>query len=134
MRIYGLLFIMIWFVAAVSGQARDTAMQDSVPTYVIVDTPPEFPGGETALMKYISDGLQQTSPLKEQYPPSKYVIQFDIDTNGRPCNIYLVKPEAIEYREQLIAHIANMPPWKPGELAGEKVWVRLVIPIYIHWD
>lgn len=88
---------------------------------------PEYPGGEVALMNFISTNYKY-STYYEDIKTTIYV-QVIIDTNGRVTNPKILKGIGFMEDEEALRIIRLMPKWTSGELAGKKVKVQYVIPI-----
>lgn len=95
---------------------------------------PVYPGGDTALLKYLADNL--TYPDFElNCILTKIYIEITIDNQGNCINPNILHsscelPE--KYIEGTKSLILNMPKWTPGEREGKTVNVRYVIPVNIN--
>jgi hypothetical protein len=59
--------------------------------YAVVDTKPEFPGGEKAMFKFIEENLAYPDKAEENKIQGMVFIQFVIDTNGKTIDIEVAK-------------------------------------------
>jgi hypothetical protein len=103
--------------------------------YTYVEQPPVFPGGEEALVKYISRNLHVKNEMLEGewFPPTR-CIEFVVDSTGkiRGKSIYGIEKEKYtKYEEHLIDLAAAMPDWTPGKQAGRRVAVLFRLPIRV---
>ena len=92
-----------------------------------VDKKPEFPGGETKLNQYILENLSLTEPVESEL----MLFQFVINTEGKLEDIKVVRGKDKVLKDKVINLIQNAPLWKPAELQGEKVKVKMTYPIRI---
>lgn len=101
-----------------------------------IEKKPEFPGGETELMKYFVNNLKYHETGNDCIF-SKIYFSFTIDTLGKAIHPKVIIkecpiPENIE--KSLIELIKNMPEWTVGESNGKKVNVQFNVPLNIHWE
>ena len=104
-----------------------TVSSDKV--YMIVDKMPEFPGGDSGLMSFISSNLRYPAQLQREGKEGRVLVQFVVDKDGNIKNTKVVKSVNFEMDEEALRVINLMPTWKPGTLKGEKVSVSYVLPI-----
>jgi protein TonB len=98
-----------------------------------VEKKPEFPGGESELLKYFSINLKYPE-FEKDCIVSKIRFTFTIDTVGKILNPEFKINECIitdTYKKGLINLIENMPNWTPGENKGKKVNVKFSFPLNI---
>lgn len=105
------------------GVARTADKQQAA--YDVVDQMPKFPGGNEAMMKYISG--------KVKYPITKasgrVVVQFIVDTNGAVVEPKVVRSVSPKLDQAALDAVKGMPKWEPGKLNGKPVRVKYNIPI-----
>lgn len=90
---------------------------------------PIFPGGERALLNYISKKLEYPFEMQRQGIQGKVIIRFVIDKDGRATNIDIIKGSRNEFNQEAIRIIKSLPQWKPGIQDGEIVKVYYTLPI-----
>jgi protein TonB len=94
-----------------------------------VDENPEFPGGETAMMTWLSSNIQYPELCAEMGIQGMSYVEFVVNTDGSICQVKgLQSPHEMLTAESMRV-VKKMPKWKPGEQAGKKVRVRYTIPI-----
>ena len=79
---------------------------------------PEFPGGMTALMKYLTENRR--SPLVDTRR-GKVFVSFVIDEEGRATQPKIVKGIDKAFDEETIRLVNEMPRWKPAMKNGKPV-------------
>lgn len=97
--------------------------------FVRVQKMPQYPGGEAALYKYISQILT--------YPPSAVkagiegtvVVRFVVGIDGKARNPQIRKSVAEPLDNAAMAVIKKLPYFIPGEQGGKKVPVYFDLPI-----
>lgn len=94
----------------------------------------QFPGGQSALMKYLKTNVSDKANYPDNgKPPEKVIAKFFVDEKGKTTDIKIVKSSGHQYIDKLfIQAINDMPTWTPAEnTKGKKVRQEFTIPIYI---
>ena len=97
---------------------------DGVLTYSVysVDTPPEFPGGREAQLKYFTQMLPPASLAHTKLPPVVIVtVAAVIDDNGYLKKAWVKESHNKDFDAQALNLVKNMPRWTPATLNGKKV-------------
>lgn len=90
---------------------------------------PEFPGGEVALLKYLSSSVKYPVIAQENGIQGKVYVSFIIDENGQICDAKVLRGVDISLNDEALRVVCKMPKWKPGKQAGKAVKVRYNVPI-----
>jgi hypothetical protein len=109
---------------------EETKAEESV--FMVVETMPEFPGGERALLNYIANNLQFPDSIELTTLKTTAYVKFTVDTAGKPSKPQIMKSIDVRFDKQLIKLIEHMPNWKPAQQRGKKVAVQMVLPIKIE--
>lgn len=128
--------------AALTACGRDTAQQFEQPKttvnanehsemFGLVEEMPSFPGGQKALMDYISEHLRNPSP--ETDVTGCVIVQFVVGKDGTVKDAKVVRGIHPEFDAEALRLVENMPKWRPGKLAGETVEVRYTLPVPLKW-
>ncbi len=104
---------------------RDNYIEDSA-TLAIPNETPRFIGGNSAMVKFISD--QMKFPANAKKSETVY-IEFLVTKTGELTNIAVKKGVNSAYNEEAIRIVKKMPKWIPGKSHGKKVDIRTFIPI-----
>ena len=109
---------------------------DSLPIFVIVDQPTEFPGGQSKFKEYVANNLRH--PTKKEKHGKIYVM-FVIDTTGqvltsktkilRPKNETLSEEIHKLYDTEIIRVVNESPAWIPAQQRGKRVRQQWTLPI-----
>ena len=97
--------------------------------YTFVEQMPDFPGGETALHKYLVENVKYPQIAKENDVQGTVYVTFIVDKNGEISDIKVLRGIGAGCDEEAIRVIANMPMWNPGKQNGMAVPVRFNMPI-----
>ena len=109
-------------------QSAPALDKDSV--YIVVEKMPEFPGGQSALFKYLSENLKLPAGEWHGIDECRVVIRLIVEKDGALTNLEIQDSCGIEdFEKECIRVIKAMPNWTPGEQDGEKVRVKYIVPI-----
>jgi protein TonB len=90
---------------------------------------PAFPGGEEAMMKYLSSHIRYPSVAERNKLEGLVVVQFVVNEAGAITDMVILKKLGGGTDEEAMRVIKNMPPWQPGKQNGRPVKVRFTLPI-----
>ena len=98
---------------------------DEPQTYVSVI--PTFPGGEAELLRYLQANIRYPVLAKETCIQGRVIVQFVVEKDGRITDAKILRD--IGGGREALRVLGTMPPWKPGNQNGQRVRVRLVLPV-----
>ncbi|MBR1547174.1 MAG: TonB family protein [Prevotella sp.] len=104
-----------------------SAKEDKV--YDVVEQMPAFPGGPTALFKYLSDHIIYPVEAQEDGIGGRVICTFVVERDGSIVNVNVVKSVHPALDKESIRVIKSMPKWIPGRTNGRAVCVKYSIPI-----
>ena len=114
----------IWVPPVVETEKVD---EDIIVDYV--ETMPEFPGGMTALMKYLGSNIKYPTISQEMGSAGRVIVQFVVNRDGSIANPTVVRGVDAYLDKEAIRVISSMPKWKPGVQNGKKVRVKYTVPV-----
>lgn len=94
--------------------------------YNNVEKMPTFKGGEAGLREYLSHVVRPDAHFSTA---KRVYICFIVDKNGNTQDITVLSPVSPEIDRHAASVIKGMPQFVPGEQGGQKVCVRLFMPI-----
>jgi len=94
-----------------------------------VQVQPEFPGGYSAFLKYLSNAIKYPRPALEMGITGTVYIQFILEKDGTPTDIKVLRGVAGGCTEEAIKAIENMPAWKPALQNMKPVRYKFYIPV-----
>jgi TonB family protein len=97
--------------------------------FVMVEKMPEFPGGESAMLKYISKNISYPATSAEKNIQGEVLCRFIVKEDGKVGNVKVLKGVDPDLDDEAIRVLYTMPRWKPGEQRGKKVPVEYSIPV-----
>ena len=110
-------------------QLLDIATSEADTVYQIVEEMPQFPGGENALMEYVSKNVVYPEEAKEKEIQGRVFISFVVEKDGSIGEVKVLRGIGGGCDEESVRVISDMPKWKPGKQKGEFVRVSYQIPI-----
>lgn len=102
--------------------------------YTDVDKKPEFPGGYSALYKFIADHLKYPELAKMKGIQGKVFVKFIIGKEGNVENPEVVKSDNPSLNSEAIRVVSSLPKWIPGSHNGKTVRVANTIPVNFKLD
>ena len=97
--------------------------------FQVVEENPEFPGGDAARMKFLSDNVVYPRAAKEANLEGRVVVGFVVEPDGSISNVKILRGKAPSLDDEAIRVAKMMPKWKPGKQRGKAVRVQYQMPI-----
>lgn len=97
--------------------------------FVVVEEMPSFPGGDQALLHFLSKNLHYPSLALESRIQGLVVVQFIIDEKGQISAPSILRGIGGGCDEEAIRVVQLMPAWKPGKQRNRPVKVRYNLPV-----
>ena len=95
----------------------------------LVEKEPEYPGGEGAMMSFISSNLKL--PFADFCYSGNVYLQCIIEVDGEITNVKCIRGINTDVDAICVRLIEKMPNWVPGEINGKPVRVRYTLPIQV---
>lgn len=91
---------------------------------------PQFPGGQEAMYKYISENIEYPESDFKNKIQGKAVVKFVVDKTGKIKQVTIVRGVSQTIDNEAIRVVKQMPDWSPGiNKEGEAVSVYFTLPI-----
>lgn len=97
--------------------------------FVVVENQPEFPGGNAAMMKFLSDNIKYPVIAQENGLQGRVITNFVVERDGSITDVQVVRGVDPSLDREAIRVIQSMPRWKPGQQRGQAVRVRFTLPV-----
>jgi protein TonB len=94
-----------------------------------VEQLPEFPGGWTALMQWLTRNLHYPAIAQQQKIQGKVVVSFIINKDGTVTNVKLEKSVDVSLDREALRVVKMMPRWKPAIMHDKPCRCMFVIPV-----
>lgn len=118
-------------------QAGGTSVPPKEPEVVdnaIVEVPATYPGGEAALLKFVSDNLVYPQIAQEQDLQGTVVLRFKVDVDGSVSAVKIEKSLSRECDEAAATVVRKLRRFVPAKQQGHPVpvWFRLPVRFRIQ--
>ena len=98
--------------------------------FMVVETMPEFPGGQQALFKYLAENVKYPVIAQENGIQGRVICQFVVNKDGSIVDVVAVRSSGEpSLDKEAIRVIKSMPKWKPGKQRGKPVRVKYTVPV-----
>ena len=97
--------------------------------YLTVEQMPKFPGGETALLKWISDNMSYPSTALFNGIYGRVACQFIVEKDGSVSNVEVIRGRDPDLDKEAIRVLQKLPKFEPGRQRGEVVRVKYQVPV-----
>lgn len=112
----------------VKEEKKDEVDEDVV--FKIVESKPEFPGGDQALFKYLSENVRYPAVALESGIQGRVICQFTVNKDGSICDVEVLRSAGdASLDKEAIRVIKSMPKWTPGKQRGKPVRVSYTLPV-----
>lgn len=108
---------------------EDPGEEDLSKILDFAETMPEFPGGQAALVSFLSKNVNYPTIAQENGIKGKVFVTFVVDENGDIYNVALARGVDASLDREAIRVVKSMPRWKPGKQGNTAVKVRYTVPI-----
>jgi protein TonB len=92
---------------------------------------PEFPGGETAMYRFLGENFTIPRLDKEVGNQGKIYVQFIIDREGNVRDASILRGLSATADQEALRVVNMMPQWKPAQQGIKKVSVQYILPIHV---
>lgn len=94
-----------------------------------VEQDPQFPGGDAALLKYVSDHIRYPSVAQENNIQGRVVVQFVVTKTGSIGQVKVVRSKDPDLDKEAVRVVKTLPKFVPGKMNGHAVNVWYTLPI-----
>jgi len=107
----------------------DEEIVDEAPIFTVVESMPEFPGGQPKLYTYLGEHIKYPVMAKESGIQGKVFVTFVVETDGSITDVRLLRGIGGGCDEEAIRVVQSMPNWRPGKQRGKPVRVQYNLPV-----
>lgn len=97
--------------------------------FEVVEKMPEFPGGQAALMQYLSKNIKYPTIAQENGTQGRVTVQFVVNADGSIVDAKVIRGVDPYLDKEALRVINSMPKWKPGMQRGKAVRVKYTVPV-----
>jgi len=116
-------------------------IQDDIPslteieeTHTIIEDVAEFPGGELARFRFLSNNLRYPQLAREKKIQGTVYLEFFVEPDGSLTDIKVIKGIGGGCDEEALRVTSIMPKWKPATQKGKAVRIRFNMAIKFVLD
>lgn len=101
-----------------------------------VDQMPQFPGGDAALMKYLSSHIQYPAMAAENNVQGKVILQFVVEKDGSVGEVKVARSVDKDLDKEAVRVVKTLPRFTPGRQNGQvvRVWYTLPVTFKLKYD
>lgn len=108
------------FINNFTGNGTNNISQFIQKNAVNIDTtPPSFPGGDEAMMKYLISNVKYPEDARKSGVKGTVYVQFTVQADGKVTNPHVLRAVYPSIDKAAFTVIKDMPDWIPAK-AGEK--------------
>jgi len=100
-----------------------------LPSFTTVEIQPQYPGGEQALIKFLSKTVKYPVNAIESGIQGTVYVGFTVKENGEMSQVEIVRGVHPFIDSAALSAIKQMPAWIPGKHKGRNVEVMLNLPV-----
>lgn len=104
-------------------------VEDDVMSLRLVEDVPQFPGGPTEFMKWLTRNLKYPKSLEQQKIQGKVVAEFIVNKDGSITDVKVTSPLHPLCDAEVLRVLRLMPRWTAGVLNGEPCRTKVCIPV-----
>jgi len=98
--------------------------------FVVVESMPEFPGGQQALFRFLSENVKYPVIAQENGIQGRVICQFVVNKDGSIVDVEVARSGGDpSLDKEAVRVIKSMPKWKPGKQRGKPVRVKYTVPV-----
>lgn len=106
---------------------KKTGTTDKV--YEVCEQMPIFPGGDAAMMKYLSENVKYPALAIKAQEQGRVVVSFTVEKDGAISDVKVARSVTPSLDAEAVRVVKAMPKWTPGKQGGQLVRVRYNVPV-----
>ena len=104
--------------------------QSDKKTFTVVEEMPEFKGGVSAMMEFLSMNMKYPQAAVKAKLQGRAVVGFVVRKDGTVSDVHITKSAGYAVLdEEAMRVVKAMPAWEPGKQKGKPVNVKYNVPI-----
>ncbi len=97
--------------------------------FTVVEQMPQFPGGDAALMKYLSSHINYPPMAAENNVQGKVILQFVVEKDGHIGEVVIARSVDKDLDKEATRVVKSLPKFTPGRQNGHPVRVWYTLPV-----
>ncbi|MCD7848663.1 energy transducer TonB [uncultured Parabacteroides sp.] len=103
--------------------------ESSQQIFTVVETMPEFPGGQMALLQFLSKSIKYPVIAQENGIQGRVSCSFVVNKDGSIVDAEVIRGVDPSLDKEALRVINSMPKWSPGKQRGKPVRVKYTVPV-----
>ena len=95
----------------------------------VVEEMPSFPGGQAALMSFLSSNIKYPVVAQENGVQGRVIVGFVVERDGSITDVKVMRSVDPSLDREAQRVVKSMPRWKPGKQNGSAVRVKYTVPV-----
>ena len=95
----------------------------------VVEENAQFPGGDEACFKWLSEHIKYPSICQEQGVQGRVIVQFVVNKDGTIVDVKTVRSPDPNLTKEAERVVKEMPKWKPARQGNKTVRSRFNLPV-----
>lgn len=95
----------------------------------VVEQMPSFPGGQAALLEYLSKNIRYPAVAEENGVQGRVIVTFVVERDGSITDVKVIKQVDPSLDKEAARVVKSMPHWIPGKQNGAAVRVKYTVPV-----
>ena len=97
--------------------------------FTVVEQMPMYPGGDAALMQYLSSNIHYPAVAAENGVQGRVVVGFVVERDGSITDVNVMRSVDPSLDREAVRVVKAMPRWTPGKQNGSAVRVKYQVPV-----
>jgi TonB family protein len=114
--------------------APSSSGQNEEIPFVVVEEMPMFPGGDSALLEFITTKTVYPQDAKEKGIQGRVIVRFCVNATGSVDRVTVLKGITPELDKEAVRVISSLPKFSPGRQGGKPVPVWYMAPVSFTLD
>ena len=103
--------------------------EEETKVFDVVEQMPSFPGGQAALLEYLSKNIKYPVVAEENGIQGRVIVTFVVERDGSITDVRVVKSVDPSLDKEAQRVVRSMPHWIPGKQNGSAVRVKYTVPV-----
>jgi protein TonB len=110
-------------------EPTDPVVPAEIKPFIFVEEMPEFPGGNTALLKYVGENLIYPDEAQNNNIQGRVILKFVVNPDGSVDRVEILRGVDTLLNAEAIRVVQSLPRFKPGKQGGIPVPVWFTLPV-----
>lgn len=97
--------------------------------FTAVEQPAEFPGGQEALMKWLSNNIRYPESAQQNGVQGRVTVRFVVEKDGSVSGATILKGVDKDLDAEALRVVKRMPKWQAGKNNGQAVRSYFTLPV-----